>query len=181
MKKFQPNGSKRYIVTGPQRSGTTLSGKIIAHETNYRYIDEFDFAVADKAAFMAFAKLDNVVVHCPALMRWITDVADKDTCIVVIMRPIEEIINSQRRIRWGQEEDELAKYGLRSSGRNISEVKYEYWESVQKEMVPNYMEVDYHSWESHHMWVEDALREKFRPKQTRIGKIEVLKKKIKHL
>lgn len=168
MNRFKHNMSKRYFVTGPQRSGTTISARMIAHDTGYRYIDEFEFNVGNRVKFLKLAKLEHVVIHCPGLMRWMVDVADEQSCVVVVKRAIDEIIRSQERIGWSQENIELKHYNLEGSGRKISEVKYEYWESTQKALIPNYMEIDYHSWKDHPLWVDDILRKNFRAKQTRL-------------
>jgi len=39
---LRSGGHERVLVTGPQRSGTTIAAKILASELKYRFFDEGD-------------------------------------------------------------------------------------------------------------------------------------------
>ena len=41
------------LVSGPQRSGTTICAKMIAHDTGHTYIPESEYQFHDEAAFRA--------------------------------------------------------------------------------------------------------------------------------
>ena len=52
LKKF-----KKIIVSGPQRSGTRICGKIIAHDLDYRYCDESYLVEHEKSDVAKFEKI----------------------------------------------------------------------------------------------------------------------------
>ena len=165
MKKY-----KRILVTGPQRSGTTFTAKTIASDLSYRYIDEKEFNWYDRDVFNKFVVMDNVVIQCPTMCRWIHEFSDDCTLIVMMIRPIKDILNSQKRINWNFEETESKNYPYKDLF--ACEAKYKFWEDVQKNNLINYLELNYSSLSDHPLWVDGEQRKFFSNKQTK--KINIL-------
>ena len=159
---------KTIYVCGPQRSGTTFFAWILSKRLEYRLIDEMEFQVENFDILMSLDR-GNSVVQCPGLSHRLEDLAGEDVCIVFMIRPIEDIIASQERIRWRDNDNETAKYGIR--GKIISEVKYKFWEK-QKELLDrrgySYKEVIYEDLKSEPEFVEKPKRSGFSPKQVKI-------------
>lgn len=155
----------KIIVTGPQRSGTTIAAKMIARDTGYEYVDEDELRRDDLATLRLLLRVGRrFVVHCPALCRFVHEVADDETAVVLMRRPIEEIVASQRRICWRGGRAELRRYGL--SAGVIAAVKYRFWDEQQRGRIAHAYEIDYASLAAHPLWVPARHRRHFAPRQT---------------
>lgn len=158
---------ERIVVSGPQRSGTRIVAKAIAYDTGKVYIDEADVNYHDFRLLQWHLMRSNVVIQCPALCHKLHEIPLNSTLIVMVRRPIDEIINSQNRVKWSEEANklELAKYGY-SSGI-ISRIKYEYWDNYQKQILgQSGVTFDYHNLEGHPLFIAPELRPTFRHDQT---------------
>jgi hypothetical protein len=164
---------RKILVSGPQRSGTTICAQMIAADLKYRYFDELDFDVDNiRRVFAVVDALDRIVVQCPSLAASLWMFSQPDVLVVFMKRDVQEIIASQSKPIYDSSPDrvwttghqpiELMKYG-RTSGV-IAQVKYEGWEA-QKPYIRNAMEIEYASLAAHPMWVDAAARANFRPKQ----------------
>lgn len=148
---FERFKNKRVLVTGPQRSGTTICARMIANDADIEYIDEDFIAVDDIArAEELFLRRKGFVLQAPGLAH-ICHKIDADV-VVFMIRPVDEIIESPKDIGWGCEDIELSKYS--EGGGVISEVKYKYWEN-QKTCIKCPVEVHYHDLKEHQMWLCD--------------------------
>lgn len=156
---------KNIFVTGPQRSGTTIAAKMIAVDTGFRYVDEDEF-LRDRVDLLAplLAEESPAVIQCPALCRFVHELADDKSAVVLMRRDLAAIAASQRRINWRAEPIELRRYGLRRGV--IAEVKYRFWDSYQRSRISNAFELDYESLSGHPLWVERSRRRAFGPRQT---------------
>lgn len=155
----------RIIVTGPQRSGTRICARMIAYDTGYDYIDETDFQSDSLyVLFSLMEKKERVVVQCPVLCRHAHLFSDDRTAVILMRRKIQEIIRSQKRIRWAWEWLERDRYG-RTEG-DIAEIKYEYWEKHQKKIIKHPFEIEYASLAEHPLWLPEETRASFSPTQT---------------
>jgi len=147
----------RVFVTGPQRSGTRICARMIAHDTGHIFVDERDFhtdSLYHLSGLMARNLDENLVVHCPALCRWVHMLGAHDSVAVVLMRrETEDIIASQERIKWIWESVELMRYEVAEG--NIAELKYWYWDKWQKDKIVNPFEIEYESLAYHPLWVEE--------------------------
>ena len=144
---------KKVLITGSQRSGTTIASHIIAHDLHYQYIDERDFYVRDKPTFESFLADDNpMVIQCPAMSSCIHEYSNDDILIAWMIRPIEEIIASGERIGWGQLK-ERNSYKVQNDDRHIAVIALEYWQR-QKTVIKHWLELDYHSLRGHELWVD---------------------------
>jgi hypothetical protein len=152
------------IVTGPQRSGTLIASKMIAHDTGHLFIDERLISIDSLYRFQEAIMLQrNVVIQCPALARWIHHFADDDVLVCFMMRDLEDIKASENRIGWNGEVIEQIRY--QDFNRPIAILKYEAWEK-QKKVINNWMEIEYKSLENHPLWMPREKRVEFGPHQT---------------
>jgi len=157
LKKF-----KKILVTGPQRSGTTIAGHMIAKDLNYKYYDERDVGVRScTQLFKVLSTEELAVIQGPCFCSMAHWIDSPDTAVVMMLRNIEDIRASEARINWPEEKAELKNYFLDSG--IISAVRYENWEKYQKpNMQVPYFELDYNSLSSHPMWLEKESRKNFR-------------------
>ena len=155
------------IVTGPQRSGTTVAAAMIACDLSYWFYKEEAICTSDLGrARRLVAKVDSFVLQAPAICRWVHFLTSPTVAIVLMRRNIEDIVASEKRIRWHgsvHNKLELRQYGLETS--IISEVKYRYWDTIQKHLIDNPFEIQYESLAAHPMWVPKEERAHFRSRQ----------------
>jgi hypothetical protein len=196
---FEHLKQKKILVSGPQRSGTRICAKMIAHDTGLPYVDETEVpelftgkSINDKnqdwgeigwqvAATIqemidATCEFSEFVLHCPPFMPWLHYV--KGAMVVVMQRPVDEIVRSAKRIDWKKKRQELEynkmgytrfvrrpKQGLIKTDRPIAELKYLFWES-QKASIPEHLVVEYHNLRHHPLWVPPTERTNFKWNQT---------------
>lgn len=167
----------KILVTGPQRSGTRIVAKIIAFDNKIRYVDEQEFDVRDMISLGKLFREDGrMVIQCPALCYCLHDFHYlfnlQDLLVVMVIRDIKDIINSQSNIKWTQdkkrtwaryERRELEHYGRKEG--IISEVKYKYWQK-QKSQIPNWLEIKYDDLKNHQLFIPKERRENFTWDQT---------------
>lgn len=158
------------LVTGPQRSGTTIAAKMIVHDTGHHFVPEEEFGPHDVDAWRKLVREgQSVVIQCPTMCRYVHGFGDRDDVAVVLMRrPIRDIRASQERIGWPAEEREreLARYGMQSG--EPAPIKYLFWWAQQRHHVKHAFEVDFESLSAHPMWVPKERRADFGPRQTAI-------------
>jgi len=155
----------KILVTGPQRSGTRICARMIAHDTGYRYVDEKEIAVGHPELLKALCAAEHgFVVQCPALCHCVHEFSADDTLIILMRRKIEDIIASQERIKWKNEQDQLQRHygGVRGP---ISVIRYKFWEEHQRPKVKYFLEIEYESLLAHPLWVPKELRANFAPDQ----------------
>lgn len=163
----------RIFVTGPQRSGTRICAKIIADSTGFKYIDEKEFNTHNRKKLLSIASKIGIVIQCPAMCHVIhkltNNILNIKDMVIIMKRPIREIIASQKRIGWDKQRDgkqlELKKYPEKEGV--IARIKYKHLEKQKKE-IKNWQEVKYHSLSHHPMWVDKENRKEFKKNQTKI-------------
>lgn len=159
---------KKIVVTGPQRSGTTLIARAIAYDLSREYVDEQAFIATDYLRWrQEMDKQRSFVMQAPGMCRYVHEYGDDDTVAVVLCRRnVEDIVASQERIGWKHEAYELSLYGLTpQDGRRIADVKYEFWEQHQQAKIFNSFVVEYEDLEEHPLWIPKAKRANFGPRQ----------------
>jgi predicted O-linked N-acetylglucosamine transferase (SPINDLY family) len=151
------------IVTGPQRAGTTIAAQIVAAELNYRYVPEEDVGGTDLAQLLELYRHQRrFVVQGPGFCPYVHLLPG---AVVLMRRPVAEIVRSQARIRWSQEQAELAGY-FTTQGP-IAQVKYDVWDRFQKpHLRERGWELDYHSLAGHALWIGQEQRSEFHYRQT---------------
>jgi predicted O-linked N-acetylglucosamine transferase (SPINDLY family) len=154
---------QRIIVTGPQRTGTTIAARILASELEYRFFPEEDvgFACVEQL-FELYRVQQRFVVQGPCFCPYVHLLPG---AVVLMRRPLEEIVRSQARIHWSCETAELERY-FTTQGP-IAQVKYDAWDRFQKTRLgERAFELDYHSLRGHPLWIEEEQRRSFHPRQT---------------
>jgi hypothetical protein len=150
----------KILVTGPQRSGTTICAKIIAVDTGHKFMSqawlEGDNPVATLRRICQ--ESNNFVIQCPGESYIIEQFSANDILIVFMMRDIKEIVDSQINHNWDGNAQKLL-YDAVTDEREIPIIKYERWQK-QKEKIKHFLEVEYNKLESHFLFV---------PKDQRIG------------
>ena len=155
------------VVTGPQRSGTRVASKMIAMDTGLRFVGEEEIHVDSLNTLVEWLRMrDGFVIQCPALCRYMHQIVTDEVAVVMMMRPVDEIVASQEHIGWIWEEVELLRYATGGAAVKISELKYGYWRNFQKGRITNAFEVQYHSLHDHPYWLPPHLRVNFAPRQT---------------
>lgn len=153
------------LVTGPQRSGTRIAAKMIAHDLEYVFVDEEQLSWDnEEIALEMIATSSGLVIQCPGLLDRVHEISNGTTAVVCMRRPIDQILRSQSRIGWSENENELRKYGW--AGGVASIVKYGYWDMFLKKKVRHPFEVEYESLRFHPLWIDAELRKNFRSDQT---------------
>lgn len=159
------------VVSGPQRSGTTIAARMIAAESGMQYVDEDEYGTKDVDGWKELVKIgQGLVIHSPAMARWVQEVGAKDeggedVAVVWMMRPLPDILASQKRIGW-DDSDERAKYNMTPKDvRPISFVKKWYWYTYQRPFIANAFELEYDQLKQHPLWVEDYKRILFGKRQ----------------
>jgi hypothetical protein len=165
---------KKIVVTGPQRSGTTFFSNSLSKELGFRNIDERKYKVHIEDLFLKELKSENIVIQAPAMSHMIHLLEkDKSVCIVFIFRDDEEIINSEKRIKWDVNhfQTEKNKYinmfgvGIRKYKKNCKMKKY-VWNFIQKKQLKNdHLEVCHSILKEFNGFLDKKERKNFRPKQ----------------
>jgi len=160
---------KRIFVTGPHRSGTTICTKMIANDTGFPWfkMDAIGGENLKSLNNWLVKRSNNFILQCPTLCYCIHKVGDKNTMIVLLVRNIDDILKSQKRIGWDREKGGLETYGVQEG--ILAEVKYKFWNEQQKQKIKNYLEVEYESLKDHWLWVPKKYRTNFKPRQTSVN------------
>lgn len=155
---FKLDAFRVVVVTGPQRSGTTIAARITAEDSGMRYVDEETYGTKDVAAWRALvATGEGLVIHSPAMARWVHEVATDDVMVVWVVRPLADILRSQERIGWNDSDERVKYKGVEGylADAPIAQIKTRYWRTFQMGRIPNAMEIDYKSFSAHPMWRAD--------------------------
>jgi hypothetical protein len=163
----------KILVSGPQRSGTTIAAKMIAKDLGITFFDETRIKSWDKDDTINIIRYHpRFVLQCPGLCAWLHVLgAFPDVLIVMMRRDIVDIIESERRINWQWAYAEYEQYKKAFKDKAelwepISAYKYIVWEEVQRDQVKNYIELEYESLSDHPLWVPKEKRLGFEYKQT---------------
>lgn len=100
------------LVTGPQRSGTTIGGQVIAGELGYKYVDETHLDPTghlDPRKAIELFRSDppegsaGWCLQSAGLFYWVHNLGlfvELDIAVVVMVRKLPEIYSSQERWSW---------------------------------------------------------------------------------
>lgn len=157
---------RKILVTGPQRSGTTIASQMFASDLDYSWVNEKQIGVRSlRDLAKRLLNREKVVIQCPCFFPIVHHLDFRSTVVVVMRRPVPEITASEMRIGWKEHRRELRNY-FRDSGV-LAEVRYQAWDTFQKPFmrVP-WVEIKYSSLCSHPLWLPPDLRHKFSAHQT---------------
>lgn len=148
----------KIIVTGAQRSGTTICAQMIAHDLSLPYVDEDVVQIANWKAIKALVDgPQEFVLQCPRLLARVHDYTRPDVAIIFMLRNIADIIKSENRIGWGPyRREELSLTGYTHGV--VSYIKRRLWFKKQKRLIHNPFEIVYESLKAHPFWVNTNQR-----------------------
>ena len=167
------------LVTGPQRSGTTICARMISHDLGHKYVDEAAWGVWDGMKAVQLAKkYKPCVLQAPGLLKDVERFGNAPNVAVVLMRrSIRDIQASQERIGWNVwAEREMSNYldavskteratYLKRAAYYVSHMKYAWFERYGRSKVKHLYEVEYADLQLHSMWIDKARRENFNARQ----------------
>jgi hypothetical protein len=167
----------KVIVSGCQRSGTTILAKMLSVSLGYDFVDEDDFGTHSPKRFNdELSKIGTKVIHAPAVSHILHRITQPNCVVLFVHRPYADIRRSMERIGWlkrGEETREMNKYKKTFNNLDftmgIEELKPITWCTLQRpNMVAASREVEYGcAYMKHHpLWVKDEKRGSFKPKQT---------------
>jgi hypothetical protein len=161
------------LVSGPHRSGTTITTKMIAHDTGARYCPEEVFGHDNHKGWLALiADPERKVIQCPSMCVHLEGpgIAD-DVAVVIVFRSLADIIASQESIGWGptgqyagRYKAELIRYGG-NEGESLAFHKYLWWGESQQHIISHPSVVNYEDLSSHPLWLPKSARANFGPRQ----------------
>lgn len=153
------------IITGAQRSGTQITAKIFAHELGKRFVAESRFNVHNFEMMTVW--FGDSVIHAPALCHMVGFIP-QDICVVFVVRDYDEIIASQQRIGWNDDELEKNKYSDQfeiDRDKPICQIKHEIFLEHHLQL-PNTTMFSYDDLQDHPMFIKKELRKDFTAWQT---------------
>lgn len=156
-------GYDKILVTGPQRSGTTICAQMIAHDTGHIYVDEARFGIWDfnRANEVAMAHAP-CVLQGPGLLRFV-DIVKVDA-ILLMRRPANEIMDSLKRTMTTAEQMMIHWPECMRSTRpleSLPTLMYYHWDLLRQSnfLSQSYVgEIVYESLSSHDLWVPKEER-----------------------
>jgi hypothetical protein len=163
---------RKIVVTGPQRSGTTICARMVAADTGHEYVDEDRFGVSQEGPFWELVKSPLLqVIQAPGMAHICHELAMPDLFVLFMLRKPKDIMASQVRIEWNGEEIERKKYSmLGGDDRPICLIKTGRFIDRQMPLLqPNTDLVSYETLANHWMWLAPEYRTNFGPRQWRLG------------
>ncbi len=156
--------AKRVLVTGPQRSGTTIATKMLAADLSLPCLLEESFDTMDVAKFFAVAAGNEYVLQAPAMSAFCHHLPD--TTVVFMRRKLTDILASQQRIRWTYGAIECSRY-FRSNNEHPACIKYHFWDTQQKALLGHRaIDLEYESLRTHPLWLDKEKRVHFDSRRT---------------
>lgn len=177
----------KVIVTGPPRSGTTISGLILSNELNYKFIDESFYDGNNQNKFMFFLTLPKrkMVLQMTAFLKDLHTISEflliNKIAVVLVNRKIPDILESFKNsknfnmgcaIEGGiftsidEEAQQIIlnhykEYLHKSDNRSLPEVIYDHFYvnscNINKKML---FELDYNELSTHKLFIKKEDRRK---------------------
>jgi len=178
-------GKKKILVTGPCRSGTTITCHILSKLLGLEFIESYPnedtesirYCTPTIQGFLAMTthkEIDNYIVHGPHFHPFLLDVPE-DVFIVFMRRNQEDVISSTKDIYDGEWTDKFYHKRMREQidkkhykffdklsypGRT-----YFFWDRYQKDKIKNHIEIDYECMAQHELFIPEKHRDGFRERQ----------------
>ena len=148
------------LVTGPQRSGTTICARMIAHDTGHTYIDEARFITWDAEKALQIAQdMAPSVVQGPGLLLRAHEFDN-----VIFMRRLLKDIEASLRKSPGLTKVLSFKYFpaliTKDPPMFLPAIMYAAFYAASQDKIKNLNHVSYEHLNRHHLWV---------PKEERVG------------
>lgn len=167
---------KKIVVSGPPRSGTWITSKMIAQDTGHELIPEKRHGYYRWPRFVELlaGTARPSVIHAPSLTSFLHKMIEEDAevFIVFVVRSPNEIAASERRINKTRVIYRLTQRqyaGIMPVPKIAScMARYAYWFSHQRYVIPaaRFVEIRYESLADHPLWVPKQRRRHFATHQT---------------
>ena len=161
-------GYMNVVIVGPQRSGTRIGSKVLSHELGYEYVDEKAFGIESEGDFIDILRMPHPkVIQAPAMTHRAGYAASPVTAVVLMVRDMEDISASEKRIDWQYGAHEVRKFpGIARCTESACGTKYVFWEVLVKDL-PHCYELEYTSLKGHELFIEKSKRQHFKWDQTK--------------
>lgn len=148
------------VVTGPQRSGTTIASQILASDLDRQAVDESEFTMG--------ADYTNCVIQLPqALDHFILlQHVYPGVQFLFVRRDPLDIIQSMKRIQWCK--DDVHDWDVFLERYVVSRLLL--WNHIKQQAPDACSEIDYEALSDHPFFVDKDKRQKFTSKQWQQGK-----------
>jgi len=145
------------LVGGPQRAGTKIGARMIAHDTGHEYVDELDIGFAPfrnphvLPNFMGECRKigRKVVVQCPGWTERLYELSADDVLIAIMHRNINDIVASRERIGW--KADNLGQ-------REQLQAVYNKWNATWRPRCRHSINLEYGDLAKHPLWIPPSKR-----------------------
>jgi hypothetical protein len=156
---------KKILVTGPQRSGTTIASKIISHELGLTWLKEESVEVDRLDLFFKIHfSAANYVLQAPGVCH-LCHVLPVDA-IVFMWRASKDIKESVDRIGWMKHNRyECEKYYKLRGDAPSWLIKKKIYRTFQVHNIRNPFTISYQSLRDHQFYVQPEVRKGFHCRQ----------------
>ena len=182
---------RKLVVTGSERSGTTICARMLGADLGFDFVDETDLGDSpDTEAISLIRDREAFVLQMPNLLLRTDTVAgflgEGALGVVVMRRPYVDVEASRRRIGLMRRNNiglELRRNLLRRAKSvgcpvkhwpifllrklSLMEFRQMYVEHYLRHL-PHFLLLDFNDLNGHPMYVPSELRRTFRPKQTAV-------------
>jgi len=174
---------KKVIVTGPHGSGNKITAYIIRDDFGLTHTrgEERTILPEDFKQTLLDENDNDYVMFCPTCSGHLHLYPEllEDVLVIFMYKDIEEI--KSYRIRNGiwdslnKLEGEIYQRVIDEDGIDLNledgleETTYKLWETHQREVVPNWIEIEHSSLKDHPKWIDKSKRKDFKEWQTEIG------------
>ena len=171
-------------VTGPERSGTTITTEMISSSTGYTTVSEETWDNDFEKLWALLREQDRLVVHAPHLTFRVHEIdshCPERVLVVFVLRAVDDIVRSQRNCHWGSRSGHCPDdgdprgwgnpqsrwYDRRSHELFEDEIdpaahlcwnRQQVWHKRQKPLVRHHVEIEYETLRSHPLWLEPEQR-----------------------
>jgi hypothetical protein len=171
-------------ITGPERSGTTITTEIISSSTGYANVGEEKWDNDFQSLWRLLRERNRIVVHAPHLTFRVHEIdrhCPDRVLVVFVLRAVQDIVASQRNAHWGLLSEHCPDDGDPKGWGNPNSRWYDReshelfidvidpeadlclnrqqcWHRRQKQLVRNFVEVEYESLRTHPLWLDPAAR-----------------------
>jgi len=163
------------VVTGCQRSGTTIMTKIICNDLGYLFHqdDEFDPNMEGIKRINLFTKhgINKIAIQSPIILYAYDDFYHciPDIHFIGMKRDEQDIIDSMKRVNWMEEVQEYYQDWDSYLKTHISHMN-SMWENLKANLPESsWTEIEYNSLKSHSLFIPKDLRTEFTIRQTEIN------------
>ena len=179
---------KKIIVTGPHGAGNKICTKIISHDFNLKEKKAeyaWDLNEYDKDDGLLKFHKDNkdneFISFAPSQSGHLHRIKDmlKDVLVVFMYKDMNSIERYTERNPFVKDQSHNYEWGVynqmvmedfpKSSGylrKSIEQLTYHIWENHQRDLIPNWVEINHSSLEGHELWISKEDRKEFKEWQT---------------